>query len=455
MPLSQLKIHGFRGFRSRATLDLAVPTGKPGSGLTILTGPNNGGKSSILECLRARLGNETPSFTSGTRNKDVELIEVVYVVDGQEQILRSVSKGSSETTKQDFTKDPGIFVVPSRKTFSPYFRKGVWSRQTFIENASLPPQRSAVFSNFEYRLFNILQEPTIFNELLSRILGYSPEWTIDRSDQGNYFLKFFNSGHSHSSDGMGEGLISIFSIVDSLHDSAPGSVIAIDEPELSLHPALQKRTAGLIEELAADRQIVVSTHSPYFVSLSALSNGGHLARVVTGTDGTTIHQLSDSSKKAIDKLSGKNYNNPHIFGLDARELFFLEDHVILTEGQEDVMLYPLVAEQLGMRIVGSFFGWGAGGAGNIPNLCRILSDLGFKKVAGLLDGDKTTEAQRLSESFPSYFFRCIPAKDIRTKPARGPVDEVSGLLDEKLSLKTEHRDATAAVFSDLSRHMDA
>jgi predicted ATP-dependent endonuclease of OLD family len=307
----------------------------------------------------------------------------------------------------------------------------------------LPPQRSAVFSNFEYRLFNILQEPTKFNELLSQILGYTPEWTIDRSDQGNYFLKFFNSGHSHSSDGMGEGLISIFSIVDSLYDSTPGSVIAIDEPELSLHPSLQKRTASLIEEFAKDRQIVLSTHSPYFVSLTALSNGGHLSRVVTGSDGTTIHQLSDSSKQAISKLGGKNYYNPHVFGLDARELFFLEDHVILTEGQEDVMLYPLAAEQLEIPIVGSFFGWGAGGAGNIPYLCRILSDLGFKKVAGLLDGDKNTEAQQLAELFPTYFFRCIPAKDIRTKPAREAVDEVSGLLDAKLALKDEYRDETA------------
>lgn len=455
MPLTQIKILGFRGFRSRATLDLAVPTGQPGSGLTILTGPNNGGKSSILECLRARLGHETPSFTAGTRNKDVESVEVVYVVDGKEQTLRSVSKGSSETIRQDFTKEPGIFVVPSRKTFSPYFGKGVWSREQFIENSSLPAQRSAVFSSFEYRLFNILRDPAKFNELLSRVLGYLPEWTIDRSDQGSYFLKFFNGGHSHSSDGMGEGLISVFSIVDSLYDSTPGSVIAIDEPELSLHPTLQKRTASLVEAFAKDRQIVVSTHSPYFVSLIALSNGGHLARVVTGPDGTVIHQLSASSKEAISKLADGNYYNPHVFGLDARELFFQEDRIILTEGQEDVMLYPRVAEQLGMQIGANFFGWGAGGAGNMPHLCRVLADLGFEKVAGLLDGDKTEEARQLSASFPSYLFRCIPAKDIRTKAARKATDEVSGLLDTNLQLKVEHRDATSAVLSELSKHINA
>lgn len=455
MPLTQLKILGYRGFRSQAILDLAVPTDQTGSGLTILTGPNNGGKSSILECLRARTGHENPSFTSGTRNKDVELVEVVYVVDGKEQTLRSISKGSSETLRQEFTKEPSIFVVPSRKTFSPYFGKSVWSREQFIENSPLPPQRSAVFSSFEYRLFNILQEPDRFNELLSRVLGYSPEWTIDRSDQGNYFLKFFNGGHSHSSDGMGEGLISVFSIVDSLYDSAPGSVIAIDEPELSLHPALQKRIAFLIEEFAKDRQIIVSTHSPYFVSLTALANGGHLARVAIGSDGTTINQLSPSSKEAITKLAGGNYYNPHVFGLDARELFFQEDRIILTEGQEDVMLYPRVAEQLDLKISGNFFGWGTGGAGNIPHLCRILSDLGFNKVAGLLDGDKPDEMKSLSEFFPDYFFRCIPAMDIRTKPARRATGEVAGLLDSELALKDEYRDAMSALLSELSKHMNA
>lgn len=249
MALSQLRIRGYCGFKHEGTLDLAVPNGGPGSGLTILTGPNNGGKSSILEGLRAKSGHQTPSFTDGTRHKDVELVEIVYVVDGKEQTLRSITKGSSETTQVDFDKQPSIFVVPSRKTFNPYFGKGVWSREQFIQNSPLPSQRSAVLSGFEHRLFAILKDPENFNGLLSRALGYTPEWTIDLLSQGQYYLKFFNGGYSHSSDGMGDGLISVFSIVDSLYDSSPGGVVAIDEPELSLHPALQKRTASLIDEL--------------------------------------------------------------------------------------------------------------------------------------------------------------------------------------------------------------
>jgi predicted ATP-dependent endonuclease of OLD family len=286
-------------------------------------------------------------------------------------------------------------------------------------------------------------------------LGFEPQWTIDQSDQGQYFLKFFNGEHSHSSDGMGEGIISVFAIVDSLHDATPGDVVVIDEPELSLHPGLQKRVAHLLSQFSKDRQIIISTHSPYFVDLRALAVGGDLARITTSELGTQIHQLSTSAKDAIQRLSDGNLYNPHVFGLDAKELFFQEDCIILTEGQEDVLLYPRIAQQLDAKLSGNFFGWGAGGAGNIVHLCRILKDLGFLKVASLLDGDKRAEAERLSKEFPDYFFDCIPAKDIRTKPARKSTDEVSGLLDEKLTLKGEFADALNELFYRLSKHMTA
>jgi len=454
MSLTELKINGYRGFASEGVLNFAIPNEKPGSGLTILTGPNNSGKSSIIECMRARSGQESRSFTAGTRNKDVERVDISYTVNGKNELLKSVTKGSSETIKEDIDKNFKIFVLPSRRAFNPYFGRFSWSRDEYIENVGLPAQRSSILSNFESRLFTILKNPENFNTLLSEALGFKPEWTIDQSDQGQYFLKFFNGNHSHSSDGMGEGIVSVFSIVDSLYDSLPGNVVVIDEPELSLHPSLQKRVAALINLFAKDRQIVISTHSPYFVDLNALSNGGHIARITTTEAGTKIHQLSNLAKSAINQLSSGNLFNPHVFGLDAKELFFQEDKIILTEGQEDVLLYPLVAEQLGLKIVGNFFGWGAGGASNITHLCQILKDLGFVKVAGLLDSDKIDEVNKLRIDFPDYFFDCIPAKDIRTKPARKQTEEVTGLLDAKKVLKPEYEDPMKNLFTLLSQHMN-
>lgn len=453
MSLTKLEIWGYRGFTVPRCLEFATPNGSEGSGLTMLTGSNNAGKSSILECLRARAGNQSVSFTTGTRNADVEAVEIKYTVNGKNEFIKSLTKGSSETSKK-VDDSFHIFVLPSRRAFNPYFGRNALSREQYLTASSLPPQRSSVLSNFEYRIFNTLKDPAKFNALLKEALGFDPIWTVDQSDQGNYFLKFFNGKHSHSSDGMGEGIISIFAIIDSLYDSKPNDVIVIDEPELSLHPSLQKRLLSLLLRFSKDRQIIVSTHSPYFVNLRALVSGGHLARIESTEDGTQIHQLSEASKNAIRRLSEGNLYNPHVFGLDAREIFFQEDGIILTEGQEDVLLFPKVAQQLNVSLPGNLFGWGAGGASNISHLCSILADLGFKKVAALLDGDKAHELVNLTQDFPEYFFASLPAKDIRTKPPRSATDEVQGLLDENLVLKSEFVEEMTKIFFQLSDHMD-
>lgn len=453
MTLNRLEIVGYRGFREKGSLDFAIPNGTPGSGLTLLTGPNNAGKSSILECLRAGQGNRPVSFTAGTRNQEIEGVEIKYIADEKERVIRSIERGSSETIRDGFDLELPLFVLPSRRAFNPYFGKSEWSRVEYQRSTGLPAQRSSVLSGFEYRLFSTIKNPTEFNKLLKEALGFEPKWTIDQSDQGNYFLKFFNGGKSHSSDGMGEGIVSIFSIIDSLFDSTPGSIVAIDEPELSLHPSLQKRLSGILARFASDRQIVVSTHSPYFVDLRALKCGAQLARVTTTDLGSHIHQLSKEAKESVRKLSDGNLYNPHVFGLDARELFFQEDRIILTEGQEDVLLYPQVAEQLGVELAGNFFGWGVGGAGNVGHLCVVLRDLGFKKVAGLLDGDKASFAESLQRQFPDFYFDCIPAKDIRTKAAREAAGEVVGLLDPKMSVRAEFVHPMRAMLVRLSNHM--
>lgn len=445
MALTTLRIHGYRGFSQLGEITFAMPSGEPGSGLTILTGPNNAGKSSILEALRARGGHQSLSFTQGTRNEAVQSVSIEYTVNDKVESIQSIAKGSSETHKVDIDSDMKVFVLPSRRAFNPYFGKSSWNRDAFLTNSQLPPQRSSTLSGFEYRLFHVLSAPDAFNLLLKQILGFTPNWTIDQSDQGQYFLKFFSGTQSHSSDGMGEGIISAFAIADALYDSQTDEMVVIDEPELSLHPALQKRLARVLTTYAADRQIVISTHSPYFVNLEALTAGAALVRVITGTKGTTIHQLSNNGKDAVNRLVTYNLSNPHVLGLDAKELFFQEDNILLTEGQEDVMLYPKVFEQLGIEMPAEIFGWGAGGAGNIKHLCQVLSDLGFMRVAALFDNDKAADHADGKARFPDYAFELIPAKDVRTKPAKGDKAAEEGLLDDSYQLREELRAATQAV----------
>ncbi len=149
-----------------------------------------------------------------------------------------------------------------------------------------------------------------------------------------------------------------------------------------------------IVRLSAEKQIVVATHSPYFIDPAAIAQGAALVRVASEGGGSNVYQLSDQGRAALKKIhdpESPNTKAPHTFGLDARELFFQDDGIVLTEGQDDVMLYPVVARQLSVgRVPGHLFGWGVGGAGNMRYLCCLLQDMGYKKVAGLLDSDQSS-----------------------------------------------------------------
>lgn len=457
MALTSLKITGYRGFEKTACVKFAVPHDCcPGSGLTIITGPNNSGKSSILECLRAYSSEESPSFSDIVRNASADAVSISFVFNDRINTLKSLGRGSSETKWDERKVSSKIFVLPSRRAFEPYFGKSDTNREDYIRNFMSPSRRHLELDNFSSRLFSINsseERKRKFNQMLARVLGFKPNWTIDLSGQDQYYLKFLSEKHSHTSDGLGEGIVSLFSIIDSLYDSEPNDIIAIDEPELSLHPALQKRLADLFVHLSKDRQIIISTHSPFFVDLKAIQGGAKILRVIKEHENTKVYGLTDNSSKLIKRLSEGNNSNPHVFGLDARELFFLEDKIVLAEGQEDVIFLPKAAEQVDEEIEGNFFGWGVGGAGNIKHLCSILKDLGFKKVVAILDNDKKENINSLRENYREYLFYSIPADDVRTKEARKETAEVKGLLDKKGEIRKEYKKDTKKIFKEIKEYM--
>ena len=52
MSIMNLKVHGIRSFKETINVDFALPDNKNiGSGMNILVGPNNSGKSSLIETL--------------------------------------------------------------------------------------------------------------------------------------------------------------------------------------------------------------------------------------------------------------------------------------------------------------------------------------------------------------------------------------------------------------------
>jgi predicted ATPase len=454
MTYKGLSIEGLRGFATEQSLEFGVPDGQPGSGLTILVGPNNAGKSTIVEALRLFANNQTPSFMEGRRNKaagDRVRLELTEVPDAHFS-LRTIEAGGSETAWDGQPPSAQILVLPSRRHFDVAFSKSEYGRQQYASNMANTLNRGDAINTFGYRLFAIQKNRKAFDVVLCRVLNPVPNWVIELASNNQYYLKFTSAGQTHSSEGLGEGFLSLFFIIDALYDSQEGDTIVIDEPELSLHPALQRRLARLLFEYSATRQIIVATHSPYFLDLEAITTGARIMRVHFMTSGSTISQLSSATGKRLAQLLA-DLKNPHVLGLDAREAFFLDDGAVLVEGQDDVIHYRRIATALGVDIRGSFFGWGVGGADKMRLLATTLRELGFAKVVGIVDADRAALAKELSTEFPLYRFEAIAAKDVRTKAARPAADKVPGLLDEEGKLRPEYLDSTTRILNDAAAYL--
>jgi predicted ATP-dependent endonuclease of OLD family len=455
MFIKQLSILGFRGFSKKQNLDLAIPNGHSGSGLTVLVGPNNSGKSSIIESFKyLTIRGDGPSFTESKRNKKAgDKVYIDITSESGMTLSLQTQPGSSESfydESQIKKNDFEIFVVPSRRTFNPFFYKGTLDRKSVI-GSEVQNTRGTPYSSFEKRIFEIRKNPKEYNLVLSKVFDKVPIWTIDQTDTGQYFIKFNFDGSFHNSDGAGEGLLSVFIIVEALFDSKPGEIIVIDEPELSLHPSLQKKVIELLIEYAKDRQIVLSTHSPYFISWESLINDGKLARIIKEKDGITIYPIDSDAPNIIKSLTA-NLNNPHILGLDAKEIFFLDDDINIVEGQEDVIFYEKILTFLEVTLTGTFYGWGIGGTGNLGNILKILQSLGFKKVNIILDNDALTIMKKLSKEYHQYHFVLIPTNDVRDKEER-VIKSKEGLIDSAgKEVKPQYTDQLKQIFYDINKY---
>ncbi len=451
--IKSISCKGFRSFATMQTLELAVPTGERGSGLTVLIGPNGGGKSTLVECFqKISIKNENVSFTSGKRNHQAgDNVSIVVRFDDTVATLSTVEGGGSEAVWSDRNR-PRVYFLPARRVFNPYFGRNIWNRDTFIDNPEITQFRASVSDNFSHRLFDISKNSRGFNSLFWRILGKELHWTIDQEDSGSYFVKVIKDGGViHNSDGLGEGIISLMFIADAIYNSNPNEIIVIDEPELSLHPQLQLRLLDALMDITTTTQVVISTHSPTMVSMESIVNGGVIARIHEEVNASVIDSIDDRCRKLF-KSTFKNINNPHIFGNDARSCFFTEDGLIITEGQEDVVLYPQIAQQVGVESSIPFFGYGAGGANRITDIAYILHLLGFKKVGAIYDGDKRDDYELFCRDYERYGYKAwiIPADDVRDKPERAAMQGKLGLVDEKGSIKEEYSEDMTKMFEDIN-----
>lgn len=117
-------------------------------------------------------------------------------------------------------------------------------------------------------------------------------------------------------------------------------VLLIDEPELHLHPHMQRKLSKIIKDFSNKKnQILYVTHSPIFIDLSNPED----IKVISNHDGMTcvseISPIPDDVKKTLTRIIDN----------DGKEFLFAKK-VILVEGDTEMGAIPNIFNKLKMDL---------------------------------------------------------------------------------------------------------
>ena len=445
--LKNLRIEHYRGFFEQQTLEFATPNGRPGSGLTLIVGPNNTGKTTIIESLLfAQSNNTTPRFAEHDRHKNkTSIIRMCW------QNKTGVEFSVSFSHIPDHSL---VLVMPNQHEARPkgdlrfILAKREWD--TFDNSINTSGDTLGLGSGGIYNMGQILnryktlkhygstgmlgslsgleeEQKSIINSHMKKLVPNFEDWTIDTNESGDYVKYRTADGGSHRAQFLGSGVLSLLFICRELLnlENGSGDVLIIDEPELSLHPETQKQLAGMFSQASSKNQLIICTHSPYFADWFDFTRGAKFVRLnKTQLDGSkerkcVISELDLKTKYGefiTNNLS--EYQKPQLLDVVAKEILFA-NKILFVEGQEDVgVLRNWLCENY-KNVSFSIFGYGVGGHGHMKLFLELSRDLGLQKVSALYDGDeeasKSYEKDRVEFKEEGYALFQLPTEDIRDK----------------------------------------
>jgi predicted ATPase len=115
--------------------------------------------------------------------------------------------------------------------------------------------------------------------------------------QGAIKLRLRGQDNPIRAAALSDGTLAYLAMVALIRLGATSTVVAIDEPDLHLHPGMVVRVAQLLERLGGKTSVLVATHSDRF--LDTLRDPARAVRVLElGADGTTAVRRLDSATLA-------------------------------------------------------------------------------------------------------------------------------------------------------------
>lgn len=406
----------------------------------VLIGPNDAGKSSLLRCLDLLLGASTGQLYNQITPEDIRESGQPFVVEAD---LCGFSEDEQALFPDEITVDPTGNIeqtltirleasfddletlsvtrtVPNKNTGRQLSREQLqaigWTllnandrarsmsndRRSLLDDVLANVELGDEQADFEKIIKKIgekLQNSVALSELRGAMadqlstalpervaqddLTFVPGAAADNNVLKGVRLEVNKKSISEQSDG--KRAIYAIALYDLISNGA--NIVAIDEPEIHLHPSGQRSLARLLKD--GRNQKIIATHSPDIVSafdpeliVSVKANG----KAVQSTQA-----LLDNDQRAMLRWWVRNKLEP----LTAR-------HVVAVEGIADRIILERVAEltgndidRLGISVIE------ADGAGDMKVIWKLFGDNGFRVPLSLLIDrdavDKTANSLGIQE----------------------------------------------------------
>lgn len=423
------------------------------SRLCAMIGPNNAGKSNILAALELLLGPRYPTDASLTEddyyrrdldNKPRISAAFAYVDDGGYDCEMRIEFGPEPSTgdlklrywgegqigryvSRELRERFGLIrldVNRSLRQHQPTNRWTLLGRLLLEINAELQQDEDRMREFTEtmgqlrdnvlasvpgfQTLVNVVREESA-RQLQKTVGEVSVEFSLH--DPWNFYrtlqLVVLEAGMTFRAEQMGMGLQSSLTIAllrayakIARQDRA---IIAIEEPELFLHPLAQRQFYALMRDLAypgagTPLQILYTTHSGGLIDLEhfdeicvirkELLNAGWSTTCTATRFEALIEQLGEAgivgaTTESIQARLASTFDRSRADGVFASV-------VVLVEGPSEQMALPVYADAHGFDLDAENVAVvSAGGKTGIPTLYRIFKGLGIPTYV-VWDGDRTT-----------------------------------------------------------------
>ncbi len=298
------------------------------SNLNILVGPNNAGKTNILNACEAVFKkniNKKKAKINLQIKDEGKLVDISYV---EGRIEHQLSPENYEKIKSK--------VIRVGKEI-PFLKIATEKLENFKKNH--PDNYKEFTSNLKKNFRNVRISEEIFKS------------DITNSEKSKAFVR------------MGDGFKRLFVILFYFYNPEY-EIILIDEPELHLHPSVIKKFLKILNTTDQKAQIIMTTHHPSFVQANLLDK---IWRVIRDENQSTI--VSGFSKK--DGFKPERFIQE--INDDNSEMLFT-DKALLVEGVSDCILMRLLIDKFykGNKDIKVVYSGGVGDITLYETICEIF-----------------------------------------------------------------------------------